>query len=108
MSELASELGRGPLPSLERWRSILADHGPHARGDPRLGAEVIALDAICVHAQPLNYGTRSSTYVALGPGQDEVELLHADGRPCETEFVDYGAAVDELLNEALAPGGRDD
>ena len=51
---------------------------------------------MCVHARPLNYGTRSSTLVELGRGPAEVRFLHAAGRPCETEFVDYVDAVQQL------------
>ena len=44
-------------------RSILADHRPHAPADARPPSDAVVLDAMCVHADPMNYGTRSSTII---------------------------------------------
>ncbi|PRP95644.1 hypothetical protein ENSA5_37770 [Enhygromyxa salina] len=96
LDRLAAELEAGPLPEVARWRSILADHQPHASPGQAPAATAVGLDAMCVHALPLNYGTRSSTLVELGPELGSARFLHALGRPCETDFVDHAEAVREL------------
>jgi hypothetical protein len=58
---------------------------------------LIGFDSMCVHAQPLNYGTRSSTLIELGRERSNVRFLHTVGRPCETPFVDHGEAVAALV-----------
>lgn len=79
----AEQLAAGPAPDVEGWRSILADHGPH---DP--GPLAIRLDGVCVHAQPINYGTRSSSVIELGAALGELRFFHGVGRPCETALVE--------------------
>jgi hypothetical protein len=88
----AERLAGGPLPDLEGWRSILADHGPH---EP--GPLAIRLDGVCVHARPVNYGTRSSTVLELGDSRDELRFFHAAGRPCERPLVELGEGAARLL-----------
>lgn len=98
----AAKLGAGPAPELEGWRSILADHRPqHPNRPPR--ALAVALDGVCVHARPLNYGTRSSTLVELGEAVDELRFFHAAGRPCETPLVEQREAVARLLDAPANP-----
>jgi uncharacterized protein with NRDE domain len=90
----AEQLAAGPAPDIEGWRMILSDHGPHK---PRpLG---IRLDGVCVHARPINYGTRSSTVVEF---LDErgLRFFHATGRPCETPLVEQREVVAQLLATA--------
>jgi hypothetical protein len=77
----------GPAPDVEGWRSILADHGPH---NP--GPLAVRLDGVCVHARPINYGTRSSTLIELGDTAGELRFFHAAGRPCETPWVELAGA----------------
>lgn len=111
LAELAVDLSSGPLPDPEQWRSILADHRPHEVDGERPSPTAIGFDSMCVHAQPLDYGTRSSTLIELGRGrggtsaqaqaQDSVRFLHAPGRPCETAFVDHAELVAALV------GGRE-
>jgi uncharacterized protein with NRDE domain len=59
----------------------------------------------CIHAPALNYGTRSSTILFLGPSPAASRLLWAEGNPCTESY----ASQDELLrqlDEALtAPPG---
>lgn len=88
----AEQLAAGLAPDLDGWRSILADHGPHAPG-----LLSIRLDGVCVHARPINYGTRSSTVVELGEARGELNFFHAAGRPCETPLLDQHEAVAQLL-----------
>jgi uncharacterized protein with NRDE domain len=89
----AERLAAGPAPDLEGWRSILADHGPHGRPGPL----AIRVDSVCVHARPVNYGTRSSTVLELGDGRDELRFFHAAGRPCDRPLVELGADAARLL-----------
>lgn len=97
LTQVAAELRAGPAPELARWRSILADHRPHqAPGSaPRVWS--VGLDAMCVHARAINYGTRSSTVLQLGDASAP-RFWYAAGRPCETELVDYADAVEQLLS----------
>lgn len=96
LAELADTLRRGPLPAEDRWHSILADHRPH--GPP--GPDRVGLDAMCVHADPLNYGTRSSTLIELLREPGNVRFLHAPGRPCRTAFTDHHADTARLFAAA--------
>lgn len=101
LTELAAELAGGPAPDVERWRSILADHRPHQPPGVSPGVASVGFDSMCVHARLLNYGTRSSTLVSLEAGRSsaapaQLRFLHANGRPCETAFVDYQDAVEQL------------
>lgn len=52
------------------------------------------IDATCVLIPELNYGTRSSTIVALG---SEPRLEYADGPPCEAGYDDYTALLRDVL-----------
>jgi uncharacterized protein with NRDE domain len=91
LEQRAEQLLAGPAPDVEGWRSILADHRPH---DPPVG---IGLDSLCVHAQGINYGTRSSTLIEFECGQ-QLRFFHALGRPCEAPLVEHGGAVADLLS----------
>ncbi len=58
-----------------------------------------SLDGVWVSVPTFNYGTRSSTFVALGgPGGDR--LLHAEGPPPDTPWTDHSDELRALL------GGR--
>jgi uncharacterized protein with NRDE domain len=71
-------------PPITTWLELLREHA-----DP-------GLEGVCVHAPERDYGTRSSTYVELGaPGGPH--LLHADGPPCTTPFVDHSGELRRLL-----------
>lgn len=100
----STELAAGPEPTPARWRELLANHQPGFSGFASPPATAVSLDALCVHAQPLNYGTRSSTLLRLGPGREATEFHHASGRPCEHAFVELRAEVDELLAQTSTRG----
>jgi hypothetical protein len=75
----------GPqCPPAAAWLEILREHS------------VEGLEGVCVHAPALDYGTRSSTFVALG-GPDGPQLLHADGPPCTTPYLEHSSALRHLL-----------
>jgi uncharacterized protein with NRDE domain len=101
LDHMAAELAGGPAPDVARWRSLLADHRPHQALGVNPRAWSVGLDAMCVHARPINYGTRSSTLLQLGAAPAQLRLWYADGRPCETAFVDYQDAVEQLLESRL-------
>lgn len=88
--ELASLYGPRP-PTIEQWHAMLREHGPGA--DPAS----TGIDATCVHMPSHNYGTRSSSIVALGKGAADVRWWHADGPPCTTRLVDNAPAVRTLF-----------
>jgi hypothetical protein len=60
------------------------------------------LENTCIHAG--EYGTRSSSLLALGdePGQDV--LRHADGPPCTTPYRDLTPLLRELGPSRVATG----
>jgi uncharacterized protein with NRDE domain len=95
LDHAAEQLAAGPAPDVDRWRSILADHGSHRPP----GKLAIRLDGVCVHARPLNYGTRSSTIIEFSDAR-ELRFFHAVGRPCETPLVEQPEAVAQLLAAA--------
>jgi hypothetical protein len=66
--------------ALQRLGDLMRSHGAE-RGiaHPR------PVPAVCLHDGTMR--TVSSTMVAIGP--DRSRYLHADGRPCETRFVDH-------------------
>lgn len=70
-------------------KTALADHTRESLSDTppsHLPIELAReLTATCIHSP--EYGTRSSTILALGPGV--IDYLHADGSPCTTPFVDH-------------------
>lgn len=51
-----------------------------------------SLENPCVHTA--EYGTRSSTVLAVGPGQRTWRF--ADGAPCETKYQDFSRLLDDL------------
>lgn len=92
----------GSAPDVDGWRSILAAHPPElGEGPPE--ARAILLDGVCVHAQPLNYGTRSSTVVELGPARTQLRYFHGAGRPCRVPLIEQRDAVAELLGMGDQP-----
>jgi uncharacterized protein with NRDE domain len=93
LTALARSLAAGPLPRPDVWRSMLADHGQAEPPQP----STIGFDAMCVHALPRNYGTRSSTLIELGREPGAVRFFHAPGRPCETAFVEHPELVAGLF-----------
>ena len=58
--------------------------GSHPTDNPRENA--------CVHLE--EYGTRSSSVIALG--EERSAYRYADGAPCKTEYEDYNRLLDEL------------
>jgi uncharacterized protein with NRDE domain len=93
----ASPVSRDPVvreqlagtPSLEQMRKILGHH------------EEDRFQSICVHLPGIDYGTRSSTVIALG--DDDPELWFAPGPPCVTPWEDLSgllAGVNEVRRSA--------
>ncbi len=73
----------------ELLKTALADHTRDSLTDTppsHLPIELAReLTATCIHSP--EYGTRSSTILALG--DHVIDYLHADGPPCTTPFLDY-------------------
>lgn len=84
-ARLEAFASRPAPPSVDEWRAELSQHGT----DPFSGT--------CVHADALGYGTRASTYVRLGDAPADLQVRHADGRPCTTPWRDLSPLVHELL-----------
>jgi uncharacterized protein with NRDE domain len=72
-------------PDLETLRHLLGQHGSNP------------FASMCIHLPGIDYGTRSSTVLALGG--DEPALWFADGPPCTTPWEDQS----ELLRDVLRP-----
>jgi uncharacterized protein with NRDE domain len=71
---------------LERLREAMVLHDPETR-----------LGGTCVHAEHLNYGTRSSLLLALADDPTRSRLLWAEGRPCEHPYVDQAPLLAALF-----------
>ena len=84
-------------PTLAQWRAILADHWPHGEAGHTPTREQVGFDSMCVHADPFDYGTRSSTLIRLASSPDSLEFHHAPARPCTTAFVDHSDDARRLL-----------
>lgn len=97
LAERARSLAQADEPTLDQWRAILADHWPHAAPGERPPASHVGFDSMCVHADPVNYGTRSSTLIRLGAEPESLEFRHAPARPCEAEFVDHSDDARRLV-----------
>jgi uncharacterized protein with NRDE domain len=89
--------------TLTALQAVLADHRPavpEPRTDPTGRVWPAALTAACVHAEGLDYGTRSGLLVSV-PGRaadaGTPTVRVADGPPCETPMQDksdlWSAAV---------------
>jgi len=62
---------------LERLHDVMTLHDPETR-----------IGGTCVHAEELNYGTRSSLLLALAREPRQSRFMWAEGRPCEHPHVD--------------------
>ena len=90
--DLESALAGIATQPLER---LLDELGSLLAGHPNLGDPFANP---CVHAS--DYGTRSSTLIALGP--DVRQYWHADGAPCETKYQDLSGLLDGLGDRRVA------
>jgi hypothetical protein len=82
--QLARLPDRDP-PDVSSLKSLLSFHGD----DP--------FDGTCVHAPFLNYGTRSSTIIVLGTGNQDLRYLHAEGPPCKADYKDLSDQAVAML-----------
>jgi uncharacterized protein with NRDE domain len=84
VDELEGESGVG----LDELRELLSDCSG-------------GIDAVCVDLEEIDYGTRSSTLIRLGPEGDaeDVEFWHAEGAPCDVDYEDLSGLAQELLQQ---------
>jgi uncharacterized protein with NRDE domain len=59
------------------------------------------IGGVCVHADALNYGTRSSTLLFLGKDPASTRLLWAEGHPCAAEYQSEDSLLRQLRASAL-------
>ncbi len=77
---------------------------PASAPDDRALIELLAtradngFDGVNVLVHEHRYGTRSSTILRLGADAGDVQLLHADGPPDRTPFLDQRRLLDALLS----------
>lgn len=83
LARALAEVADGPPPTVEQWGRWLSHH------------DDAPLEGTCVHADARGYGTRSSTIVMLG-AQGITRVLHAEGPPCRTPYVDHDGLVGAL------------
>jgi uncharacterized protein with NRDE domain len=76
----------GLEPDLLAWRAPMTAHA----SEP--------LESVCVHADAVGYGTRSSLQLLLRP--DGAQALWTDGHPCVNSARDISAMTQELLAAA--------
>ena len=79
-AELGKDVGfrRDPLMRRVQLQHLLADHNTQL--DPRSGRP----NSICMHLDA--YGTRSSSQIFVGHGNDDIEHYFASGPPCRTAY----------------------
>ncbi|HVI73489.1 MAG TPA: NRDE family protein [Anaeromyxobacteraceae bacterium] len=81
---------RWPIDSdLARLRELLAHHAPSPR------------EAVCIHLDERDYGTRSSSVIRLAPSLQASELWVSEGRPCTTPFDDRSQLLADLARKGL-------
>lgn len=86
-------LAEAGAPGAADLRALLAEHDSDH-----------PFDAVCVHADALGYGTRSSAVLRLAAsGLGASGLWWAEGKPCVTELADRSELVHALA--AAAPRG---
>jgi uncharacterized protein with NRDE domain len=74
-------------PAIADVQALLSQHDPN---NP--------LDAVCVHADAVGYGTRSSMVLALHDAPNELQLWWSEARPCTTAFTDISKRVQDWLD----------
>lgn len=76
LTKLAGGLGHASLPFIvARMSMVLADH-KNGDNDPHM--------ALCVHNDSINFGTRSSSIIAVS-NVGEVSYYHSEGHPCSSK-----------------------
>lgn len=73
----------GPLPEVSTFETLLRHHAS------------ASFEGTCVHMDERGYGTRSSSILLLSEERRASRMLHADGPPCVTPYVEV-AALREL------------
>jgi len=81
-----AELARSESPDEEAFMSLLRYHA------------AAPFESLCVHMDEHGYGTRSSTVVRLGIDLAAIRVLHADGPPCRTPYVDLSREAAAALS----------
>jgi hypothetical protein len=76
------DLGAGFEPLLRGLANVLGAHPEPSN----------LLENPCVHGS--EYGTRSSSVVAVGPARRA--WRYAEGAPCETKYEDFSRLLDDL------------
>jgi uncharacterized protein with NRDE domain len=71
-----ADLARSESPDEAAFMSLLRHHAD------------APFESLCVHMDDRGYGTRSSTLVRLGTEAAAIRVLHANGPPCRTPYVD--------------------
>jgi uncharacterized protein with NRDE domain len=105
---LAARPADNAAATLAALQAVLADHRPavpEPRTDPTGRVWPASLTAACVHAEGLDYGTRSGLLVSV-PGNTAdagtPTVWVADGPPCETPMQDasslWSAAADGVVS----------
>lgn len=102
LEQWAAQVASGPAPALHDWRSLLADHRPHQLDGRKPDNATVGFDSLCVHADPFNYGTRSSTLLELGEEPGSLRFFYGSGRPCEEPLVEVADAVEGLVGKLCA------
>lgn len=62
--------------------------------------EVTDRETLCMHREQTQYGTVSSSILAIAPSLQQSRYLYAGGHPCEVDYRDYSHLFSQNL---LAP-----
>ena len=69
--------------SLDEVTNVLSTHAPNS------------MDAVCVHLDGINYGTRTAVCINLGPSVDETEVWESNSPPCDAKWRKVGLGVNK-------------
>lgn len=58
-------------------------------------------ETLCMHREETQYGTVSSSILAIKPGLQQSCYLYADGHPCEAAYHDYSYLFTSTQNSPL-------
>ena len=81
LKDVLSQLDQ-PL-SLDEVTDVLSRHASNS------------MDAVCVHLDGINYGTRTAVCINLGPSLDDTEVWESNSPPCKANWRKVGLGVDK-------------
>ncbi|MEZ4267964.1 MAG: NRDE family protein [Myxococcota bacterium] len=92
LETLLETLSDRPEPAAADWAALLGTHVDQVSPDRRH-----PIDGVCVHLDPMNYGTRSAELIRITSDRSRADWQHIAGRPCVTGLTPVGDAMRSAL-----------